>query len=98
MGLQPRRPFYAGLADELQSLLAEGEAMRKSLFAAILSVGLLAETAVPVIVAATTDSMQKRTIAAVEGVGGPEMWVLVRRAARQQAPSSGAVEEPALVL
>ena len=74
--------------------------MRKSLFAAILSVGLLAETAVPVIVAATskTRTPQKRTIAAVEGVGGPEMWVLVRRAAPQQAPSSGAVEEPALVL
>ena len=33
--------------------------MRKSLFAAILSVGLLAETAVPVIVAATTTQAKK---------------------------------------
>jgi len=58
-GLHPPRPFYAGLADQLHSLPAEGEAMRKSFFAAILSVGLLAETAVPVIIAATTTQAKK---------------------------------------
>ena len=74
--------------------------MRKSLCAAILSVGLLAETAVPVIAAPSrTINLKQRTIAAVERRRRDvEMWVLARRAALRQAPSSGAVEEPALVL
>ena len=68
--------------------------MRKSLCAAVLSLGLLTEIAMPVIAATSKNrTSSKITIAAVEGVGGPEMWVLVRRAAPRQAPSSGGVED-----
>jgi len=43
--------------------------------------------------------MQRRAIATVDGVGGREMWVLVRQAELRQAPSlGGVVEAPPLVL
>ena len=42
---------YAGLADQLHSRLVEGERMRKSLCAAVLSLGLLTEIAMPIIAA-----------------------------------------------
>lgn len=63
--------------------------MRNTLLAALLSAGLLAGTAVPVM--ATTSQSQTpsaKIVAIVQGVGDLEMWASVRRAAPQQAPSS----------
>jgi hypothetical protein len=64
--------------------------MRKSLCAAVLSLGLLTEIAMPIIAATSKNrTSSKNNNRAVEGVGGQEMWVLVRRVAPQQAPLSG---------
>ena len=70
--------------------------MKKSLCAAVIAMGLLAETAIPVI-AATTHHRKSSRNRTAEGVE-PETSVSVRRAARRQAPLSDAVEALARVL
>jgi hypothetical protein len=66
--------------------------MRNTLLAALLSAGLLAGTAIPVM-AATSQSQtpSKKIVAIVQGVGKLEMWASVRRAAPRQAPYSAVV-------
>lgn len=80
-----------GMARRLRRLLStkNSQFYENTLSAALLSAGLLAGTAVPVM--ATTSQSQTpsaKIVAIVQGVGDLEMWASVRRAAPQQAPSS----------
>ena len=66
--------------------------MRNTLLAALLSAGLLAGTAIPVMAATPQSHTPSGKIVAIgQGVGQLEMWASVRRAAPQQAPYSAVV-------
>ena len=82
------------MARRLHRLLSteEGQFYENTLLTALLSAGLLAGTAIPVMAATPQSHTPSGKIVAIgQGVGQLEMWASVRRAAPQQAPYSAVV-------